>query len=322
MIKELNLNNEQTTEETLTAGNSKNIGKLEGLLNEARRQGKEVTIISVPVELFAIDSDYQTEYRTERDLSYLTKDFRKEKLLPVVGIPHNEEGKIYLVDGYGRWQASQIVDPVKYKELDCLVILKAPDENEPEKRKAYEAEMFAFQEKGHKNLSPLHKHGAYECMNHPAALLINEMKKKYGFEFICRKGKREAGVLGSYNEMFKICSKPYGKEAAEFIFEVCKKSRFDEKANGYATYVIKALHDAFRFFPDKHDEVKEFLSNYLRPLTPQLFRANAVSRYGFLDQRMACSLYLEDLIVEEFGLEHARYIQDKRLVMYPNKKTA
>ena len=108
--------------------NKGNVEYLKGICKAAVDAGKDVTILDIPVELMEIDTRYQTENRTRRDLRYLTNAWNESKLLPLVGVPHWEEGKVYLVDGYGRWIASQIVDKEKYKELKVMVLLNAPQD--------------------------------------------------------------------------------------------------------------------------------------------------------------------------------------------------
>ena len=75
---------------------------LQGLTKMYRDAGYKVAIVEIPVEILEIDTRYQTEARTERDLRYLTNGWDENKLLPLIGVPHWEEGKVYLVDGYGR----------------------------------------------------------------------------------------------------------------------------------------------------------------------------------------------------------------------------
>lgn len=296
--------------------NANEVGELKGLLAAAREQGQNVAIIRIPVRLFAIDEAYQTEERTKRNLSYLVNNFTKEKLLPVTGVPHDEEGKIYLTDGYGRWKASQIVDRNRgtneYEYLDCMVILNAP--KEPEARRIYEAEQYAFQNKNVARVTPLQKHGAYECMKYPAALILNKMKDKYDFKLAKGSGQRESGVLGSYSEAFEIC-RALGEEGADYIFDTCRKAGFNIKPNGYATYVLRSLKDIYKFYPEDREKTSEYLSKWLREREPAQFKAKAMSRYGMLDTRTACSLYLEDLLVDNIDLSHVRFVEGKSITM-------
>ena len=104
--------------EVVTGRKSKgSVDKLEGLTKAYTDMHEDIAIIRIPVELMEVDSRYQTDERTERDLKYLTNNWDERKLMPLLGVPHWEEGKVYIVDGYGRWIASQIVDKDKYKDL-------------------------------------------------------------------------------------------------------------------------------------------------------------------------------------------------------------
>lgn len=296
----------------LTATATENIGELRGLLAASRAQGLSVAILKVPVHLFEIDPTYQTEERTGRSLSYLANNFKKEKLLPVTGVPHDEEGKIYLVDGYGRWKASQIVDERcgtnEYKYLDCMVILNAP--TEPVARRKYEAEMYAFQNQGIARVTALQQHGAYRCLEYDAVLLMDKMKEKYGFEYKAVQGRRNSGVIGSYSELFSIC-RIHKEPCVEYIFDTCRKAGFHIKANGYAVYVMRGLKDIWRFYPNHRQETSALLANHLRFLDPVQFKANAVTKYGLLDYKTACSLHLEDIVVESLNVAHARKVNGK-----------
>ena len=156
--------------EVITGRKSKgSVDKLEGLTKMYTDLGEDIAIIKVPVELMEIDSRYQTDERTERDLQYLTRNWDERKLMPLMGVPHWEEGKVYIVDGYGRWIASQIVDKKKYKDLKVQMILNAP--TNPEERLRFEAELYAFQNQQVKDLTAIQKHGAMIVL-HDAATEI------------------------------------------------------------------------------------------------------------------------------------------------------
>lgn len=302
--------NKDKTIETVPTYNANNIGELRGLLASARSQGLKVAIIKIPVRLFAIDEKYQTSIRTNRSLKYLIDNFDDAKLLPVTGVPHDEEGKIYLVDGYGRWQASQIVDPVKYEYLECLVILSAP--TEPEERRKFEAEQYAFQNKAVAKMTAIQKHGAYEVMGNPIALAIDELMKEYDFTFVSEQGNRSASVLGSYTELWNLI-KNNGIECGYFVFDVLHAAAFDRKTNGLSTNMLRSLKDIYKYYPNDREAAKEFLSKYLRKMNPDHFRAESVTNYPLLDYKTASSLYLEDLLVENLELNHVRTVDGKKV---------
>ncbi len=294
-----------------------NKDKLEGMLKFALDSGRNAVIMSIPVEMLEIDTSYQTEERTARDLGYLVKNWDDNKCLPLSGVPHWEEGKIYLYDGYGRWIGSQMLKEPK-KELEVMIILNAPEGKE--ERRLYEAEMYAFQNKNVAKMTALQKHGAMLLMHDKATETLEFMKMKYGFEYKADKGNREASILGSYNETLRICKIDNGK-AAEYIFDVCAGAGFDRKTNGYSTYIMRALRDIYRLYAKDNKKTKDFLIREFRQTTPVKLKAEAVTKYPMLDYKGAVSLYVEDLVVDNLGLKQSRRAEGTRLVSI-EKKTA
>lgn len=297
--------------------NPENVSELKGLLAEAKRSGAEVAIIKIPARLLAIDDSYQTPLRTERDLGYLINNWDKRKLLPLMVVPHEEEGLCYITDGQGRWKASQFINPVEYEYLSCMVILNAPKDKD--ERLKFEAEQYAFQNKDVAKVTPLQKHGALKILGDKNVLALDEMKDKYGFTYVYSKGQREGGVLGSYAEALNICATK-GSRCLDYIFSICAKSGFDRKPNGYSSYVLRMLKDAWTLYADDREDTKKFLSEHLRHYEPNTFKSKAVSKYPMLEIRTACSLYVEDLIVENLYLEQSREISGTRLI--PVKKVS
>ncbi|MBQ4523387.1 MAG: hypothetical protein IJA10_10640 [Lachnospiraceae bacterium] len=278
---------------------------LEGLTKIYRDAGYTVALVQIPVDILEIDTRYQTEVRTERDLHYLTNNWNENKLLPLIGVPHWEEGKIYLVDGYGRWIGSQIVDKEKYEYLTVLLILNAPTDKE--KRLEFEAEMYAYQNKQVAKMTAIQKHGAMIVLHDDATITLEKLKKKYNFKYTAEKGSRDASVLGSYTETLALCKIDNGK-CADWVFEICARAGFDRKQNGYATYMFRALRDIYRLYTNNKDEIMEYFSCEFRKIAPIMLKANSVVRYPALDVKTAVSLYLEDLLVENLGLERIRTV--------------
>ena len=62
------------------------------------------------------------------------------------------------------------------------------------------------------------------------------------------------------------------------------------------------------------------LSNEFRKIMPINLKANALTKYPILDFRTAVSLYVEDMVVENLGLEQSRHIVGTKIM--PIKKTA
>jgi hypothetical protein len=292
-----------------------NCGLLNGLTKTFRDVDYGVAIVRMPVEIMDIDTRYQTEIRTERDLRYLTSNWNEQKLLPLIGVPHWEEGKVYIVDGYGRWIASQIVDKEKYKDLSVQLILNAPQEKR--ERLEFEAEMYAYQNKQVAKMTAIQKHGAMIVLHDEPTKVLEKMKKRYGFEYTSVKGNREASVLGSYTETLSLCKIDNGK-AAEYVFDICEGAGFDRKSNGYATYIMRGLKDMYKLYSNDRKETKEYLSKELRMVSPMELKANADVKYPTLEMKTAVSLYLEDMIVRDLKLSQSREVDGTKVV--PIKK--
>lgn len=293
----------------------KNIGELRGLLATAKANGQNVAIIKIPVYMMAIDESYQTVDRTARKLNYLTSRWDERKIGVLTVVPHEDEGLCYIVDGFGRWQASQIVDKAKYTHLDCAVLLTAPDD--PTERRKFEAELFANQNRDVAKLKDVDKHGAMQVLEDKSALVIDKMQQKYGFTIGKRRytGCNATGVR--INGIYKdLCTgiKNYGEELADWYFDICKRSGFSTKAYGYVRYTYKPIRDMYFLYPNKRDEVANIIADYLRPITPHEFKAEAVSRYPRLDSTTACSIHLEDIVSESLGLKRTREIDGGRVI--------
>lgn len=297
------------TFKTVTGRENKgNVGKLEGMLKEAVDAKKNAVILSIPVDMLEIDESYQTEERTARSLSYLVNNWDDNKCLPLSGVPHWEEGKVYLFDGFGRWIGSQMLRKPK-KELEVMVILNAPKRSN--ERRVYEAKMYAFQNKDVSKMTPVQKHGAMLLMHDPATELLEKMKQKYEFEYSALKGNRSASILGSYTEALSICKQ--GECMAEYVFGICKKAGFDRKSNGYSTYIMRSLKDMYKLYPEIRTETEKVLIKYLRKIEPIFLKSEAVVKYPLLDFKTACSLFLEDIIVRELDETHKRTVLDGKV---------
>lgn len=288
--------------------NKGNVSELKGLLKAAVDAKMNAVIVRIPVELLEIDESYQIPERTARSLEYLTKNWDDNKLLPLSGVPHWEEGKVYLFDGFGRWIGSQLIKNPK-DDLQVMVILNAP--TDPKERRLYEAKMYAFQNVGTARMTAVQKHGAMLLMHDKATIILEAMKKKYDFEYVANKGNRSASVIGSYTEALAMCRQ--GEDLAEFIFRICKKAGFDRKSNGYSTYVMRALRDLYKLYPENRTDVEKTMVKYMRKIEPVFLKSEAVVQYPLVDYKIACSLFLEDIVVRELNAKHKRKIENGKV---------
>ena len=139
----------------------------EAIMNQIK-DNKHRALIDIPVDCLDIDEEYQTVHRTNRSLSKLIDNWNENKLEPITVVPHPEENKFIIVNGFGRWQASQRLNE-PYKYLTAIVLLGAPKDKK--KRQAFEAELFAYQDKESSKITPLQLHGAKLILNIKEAVL-------------------------------------------------------------------------------------------------------------------------------------------------------
>lgn len=281
-----------------------NIEAVESLL--INFSNSDIAFIKIPVKLLAVDERYQVEERTNRSVKYLIEKFDKNKLMPITVVPHKEEGLYYIVDGFARVIATQLLNPEEFKSITAMVLLNVPED--PQERLKFEADLYAYQDRDVAKLKPIQRHGAKLILKDESTCVLEKMKNKYGFEYTDKKGNRPNGILGSYAEALKCCKN--GEECADYVFSICNKTRFNTLPNGYASYVIRGLSDAWKLYPDFRKETHNIISKKLRGVTPSHLKSFSVTKYPLLDYRTAVSMYIEDLIVDEIGINHARELNE------------
>lgn len=287
-----------------------NIAELKGLLADARRRELKFVILPIPVRLLTIDTAYQTPIRTERDLNYITKNFDERKIGVLWGVPHYEEGLIYLVDGYGRKTASQLIDPEKYKELNVLILLDFPED--PKERQKFEAEIFISQG-NNKKVTPLQKHGARQITDDPVVKAMDMLQEEYKFVYSSIRGKRGEGVIGSYTELYKSI-KVYGYAFGEYFFDIARDAGLDRKSDGYAVYILRSIKDLYKLYPESRDVIKKYLGSALRNVDYRWLHSKANAKYELLGPGNAMTMFFEDMVVENTGLRHVRKIDNNKIV--------
>ena len=274
--------------------------------------GMNILYAKFPVAAMEIDYRYQRSAETDR--SKLMKHWDEHKLQPLTCVYHFDERKLYVVDGLGRLTVSQQIDPDRYRELYCCVILDAP--TDPDKRLKFEAKLFADQDDGTTKPRPIEKHNARVIREDPVAIYLENAKKKYGFNWSsCHGGKQIPGVIGDYTSVYKITN-VNGEGCMDYILDIIHMSGFDRKANGYARFVLNALRDMYKFYPSLRDVVSstEILSEYLREIDSEHLKAFAVQRYPMLSVLSAVSLFVEDVYVERAKVVHKRKRNGSKVV--------
>lgn len=261
--------------------------------------------VVAPLSLLYVDDRYQG-LRTHKQLSKLDKNFDIRKLAPIVIVLHPEEYRCAIVDGQGRY----LVAPNHGMDaLNAIVLMDAPDD--PEERLKFEAEYFIGQDSEVERVKPLEKHLSRVIIGDESAVILEKMFKKYGIKYVSTRGNRGESVLGSYTDTYEI-AKQHGEKCLEFIFGIIQNAGWDNESNGYATFVMRALRDAWIAHPVNRRKIHTYLSKCLREIDPSLFSSNARSRYPKRDTRSGCTLLVEDMICDGLGIERRLYFDDKK----------
>ena len=164
------------------------------------------------------------------------------------------------------------------------------------------------------NISIMLRNTANIILNNQAAIILDKMKEKYGFEYPdSTTGNRSAKQIGSYSEALSI-AKSHGDRGLDFIFSVCEGAGFDRQTNGYCAHIMRGLRDMYVFYGDNLDSVKEFISKKFRGISPTLLISIANTKYPMLDKRTAVSMYFEDCVVDGLGLNRNRIVEGTKAV--------
>lgn len=263
--------------------------------------------IEVPLSLCFVDERYQ-KLRTHKNLKKLEDKWDERKLSPIVIVPHPEDYCFAIVDGQGRYKVAT------KKGLESLpaIILLGTDEMTPDERLKFEATYFIGQDTEIEKLRELEKHPAKLIQGDTAAWDIENALNKYGFK-VCGNSKKSGGVLGSYTHTYSV-AKQHGFNCLDFIFSIIKEAKWSEEKNGLTHFNVRMLDGIWEYYPTLRDEIHDFLCRELKSTTPTLFLARSRAAYPEREPRIACVLYLQDVVCDKMNIKQKQIVFDgKRL---------
>ena len=238
---------------------------------------------TVPLSVCYVDERYQG-LRQHKKINRLISRWDIRKLTPIVVVPHPEESRFAIVDGYGR---ACVATMKKMKSLQAIVLMDAPEDYG--ERLKFEAEYFIGQDSEVENVKPLEKHLARCIIGDPAALSLEKLFSEYGITI----------------------ARIHGEKCLEFIFYIIQKAGWNKEKNGYSTAVIRALKDVWVAHSLARDKMRKYLSENLRQISPDLFVSSARIRYPKRHQKIACVLYMEDIVCTGLSLSRKILYDDK-----------
>ena len=198
----------------------------------------------IPRELMSIDPAYQRiETRNHKKITAMHDNFDHMIMDALLVVPHPEESSFSIVDGYGRFIASEgILD-----KLECVVITNAPAD--PDERRRFEANIFTRQSLYTEKVTPLQMHKANLILGEPNAVALQEVLDKHKLNIAENKGTRKPGTIGSYTSAYNIIHAK-GKAAFESVISTCCKAGYNLSGDGLCDKIIMSLYKIYSFYGD------------------------------------------------------------------------
>ena len=269
---------------------------------EVDENGNVITASArIPLSLLFLDERYQRHHK-ESGVKKLCKNWDVRKLAPILVAPHYDDYVFSLIDGNNRTTVMKMLD---MSSATATIMMQAPTDDK--ERLKFECEIFADQDSESEKVRLVEKHNSNVIRGNKAAILVDKFTKEYGVTFTNTKGNRDCAVLGSYAETYDIAKTEKGEDILNFIFTIIDNAGWHDEANGYATYVFRALKSVWLAHSSERETIHEFLSKELRQYDPDLFGASARAKYPKRDYRSACVLYIEDIICEALHIERKIY---------------
>lgn len=241
----------------------------------------------IPRELMSVDPAYQRlETRNHRKIKAMHDNFDHMIMDALLVVPHPEECTFSIVDGYGRFIASEgILD-----KLECVVITSAPED--PDERRCFEASIFTRQSLYTEKVTPLQMHKANLILGEPNAVALQAVLDRHKLSIAEDKGARKPGTIGSYSSAYKII-KAKGKTAYESIISTCCKAGYNLSGDGLCDKIIMSLYKIYSFYGDIG--LAKVLP-IMRETPPSTLKAEGIAAYP---KRVGLSLalYMQDYLV-------------------------
>ena len=241
----------------------------------------------IPRELMSVDPAYQRlETRNHRKIKAMHDNFDHMIMDALLVVPHPEESTFSIVDGYGRFIASEgILD-----KLECVVITSAP--SDPDERRHFEASIFTRQSLYTEKVTPLQMHKANLILGEPNAVALQAVLDRHKLSIAEGKGARRPGTIGSYSSAYRII-KAKGKTAYESIISTCCKAGYNLSGDGLCDKIIMSLYKIYSFYGDIG--LAKVLP-IMREIPPSTLKAEGIAAYP---KRVGLSLalYMQDYLV-------------------------
>lgn len=236
--------------------------------------------------------------RAKKKIRNLAENWDINKMDALKVVPHPEEHRFSLVDGYHRLSAAIINGE---KSLVCEIITGLSDD--PEERIIQEATLFATQNDEVDVLAPIERHKANVLRGIPENVIIDELCNKYGIALKKNPshGRTQVGQLAGFTMALQI-TKTAEKEIIDKTFYVLCESRWNISKLGLSSNAIHMVANILKLHPEYRDEICSLLIKEFTPIEPEQCFSNAYSKYPARKEKERNLLYLEDVVCENLGI--------------------
>ena len=268
-------------------------------MQNCQKIGNKVFVF-IPMELLFVDARFQRVSESSKTkIRNLTNCWDDNKMDALKVSVHPEANEFSIIDGYHRFTAGKTKG---FNGFSCELI-QGLSEN-PEERIIQEATLFATQNDEVDILSPVEKHKANVLRGVTENIVLQDIINKYNIPLKTNPshGKVKIGHLAGYTCALRI-AKVYGEEMLDDIFYIICESRWNIAARGLSANVITSVANMLKFHPSHREEIKSELIKYFKPIEPDKFLASAMDKYPERKEKERLSLFLEDHLCEQIGME-------------------
>ena len=251
----------------------------------------------IPVELLFADFRFQRRgKKAQQKINAMAAAWDYRKMDPLRVVPHYEECRFSVIDGWHRYSAA-VINGVDY--LVCEII-ELPESEE--KRLIEEASLFAEQGEHDDPLSPMEKHRANIIRGVEKNINLQKLIDKYKIEI--SEGQSRSAKKVNYLTGFNYALEMAGTnmEVADKVFMIICQSGWNLSPNGLGNYALRPLFNLLRLHREHADQIVLFLSEHLRGIDPNLWFAFAAERYPERKQIERITLYYEDVVTENLDI--------------------
>ena len=263
------------------------------VLTNTKQIGKK-KFACIPRELLTVDEGYQrTATRNYAKINALARNWDHSKMDALVVVPHPEESKFYIVDGYGRFMASALLDE-PLQELECDILDNVPaDETE---RRRFEAKHFIEQNENMEPLRVSQKHNANVLLGDATCIMIQDICNKYGVEISSKLGTKIGKTLSCYAKLLQIARR-VGRDGIEFAFNTIEQANWYTTPNTYCAGVIDGLTEVWRIGHDTPNFLRRFQME-MRKVDIRSIKVAAVVKYPERYSATAVKMYFQDMATD------------------------